>query len=383
MMPLLSIGFTHRTSDIAFRERLTPDGDQLAHWNEEVAGVAPHSVVLRTCGRFETFIDPGHADRTRAALLSLVRPLLEWLARRAGMATDEVALHGRILTGHRVASHLYRVAAGLDSAIPGEDHILGQVGRAFESAEARGAPGPILSAVFRGAVRAGRLVRSQTSIQKVGSSFSIVAIERLAQARAQGAARLLIVGSGTLASEIAVGTAGMKWDDVAVVGRHIDRARVVADLAAGRAVAFDQLPMELSAADVVVACTSSTTFTIRAEMLGCLDAADRGNARRRLLLDLGLPRNVDPEAARCTGVELLDLDQLAGGRRAKDGLAEAMGQAERVLAGELRRLRRWLIARKQHAASSKRQASAPRNTLDAHTRRSTTDLILAGREAVT
>lgn len=360
-MPLMSIGFTHRTSDIVVRERLTPDGEEVDRWSEVVSGIAPHFVILRTCGRFETFLESEATGRSWTTTEATFAPLFNWLARHAGMAVHQVAIHAHCLTGHRAAWHVYRVAAGLDSALPGEDHILGQVRRAFETAEARNTAGPVLSAVFRGAIHAGRVVRTRTPIQKVAASFSIVAVEQLSRARAKGAKRLLIVGSGTLAGEIAAGATGMNWTDVVVAGRHIDRARTVADLAAGRAVAFEHLPVELGTADVIVACTSSTTFTIRAGMLDCGQA--REHSRRRLILDLGLPRNVDPDVALVPGVELLDLDRLAAGRRAKQGLAEAVSQAEHVLAGEFRRLRRWMAARQKYATPFRFPTSAVREVM--------------------
>ncbi|GIK15375.1 MAG: hypothetical protein BroJett003_03390 [Planctomycetota bacterium] len=327
MIGLTYIGFTHRTAPLSVRERITPCAGEIEAYARQVRAFAGESAVLRTCGRFETFlaveacsaVDVQNADAPAAPGIV---PILALLSVRSGMPIPALRRHAMILHGDRVVAHLFRVAAGLDSPMLGEDHVLGQVSACLTNAQRLGTTGPILSALFRSAVRAGRRSRNESGIRQVASSFTGQAA-RLLRDRAASDGRprsLLVIGSGTMAAETLEAVKDVGWLRIVVAGRHASRTGELAARVAGRAVDLDSVAGELASADFVVACTSSTTPLLTTAIVR--DALrQRGACNLRnipLLIDLGMPRNVEPDVARLPGVELLDLEGLAG-RSGPDG----------------------------------------------------------------
>ncbi len=333
----------------------TPAG--LEVYRRSVQSIAAESAVLRTCGRFETFVVTVPVERCAASSTDApsvsAGGVLAALSAATGRCVAELGEHACVLTGDEAAAHLLRVAGGLDSPIPGEDHVLGQVRECFERARAEGSAGAMLSALFRAAIRAGRRVRSETGIQRVAASFTTAAADVLREARARGGGgRLLVIGSGAMAVEIAESAGACGYRDIVIAARHANRAAELAVRVGGRVVGFDELGGELAKADAVVACTSASTPLLTTRTCG--DALGRvrrtGSPRRNILLiDLGMPRNVEADVARLPSVELYDLDALA--RRHGAGAAPAgeseLRHAERIVEEELRRFQRWLAARER------------------------------------
>ncbi|MCC7291394.1 MAG: glutamyl-tRNA reductase [Phycisphaerales bacterium] len=356
MNRLLYVGFTHRTAPLSVRERIMPAPECLEAYRQRVHLIAEESAVLRTCGRFETFVVSAPVGRCStpgaAAAHASAESVLAVLSAVTGRCVAALGKHASVMAGDEAAAHLLRVAGGLDSPIPGEDHVLGQVRECFDRARAEGSAGAMLSALFRTAIRTGRRVRSETGIQRVAASFTDAAAEVLRERRARGGGgRLLVIGSGKMAAEIAERAGACGYGDIVIAARHASRATELARRVHGWVVGFEDMVSELARADAVVACTSASTPVLTARTFGAaLASVCKGGSRRNILLiDLGMPRNVEADVARLPGVELHDLDGLArrqgtGAERAGEA---ALRHAERIVQEELKRFQRWLAARER------------------------------------
>lgn len=288
------------------------------------------TVVVSTCLRTEVY---AVVDRFHDA----VADLQELFADRAGLSVEEMAEHLTVQFDAQVADHLFEVAAGLRSAVLGETEVLGQVRRAADRAVAERVAGPVLQELFRRAVQAGRRVRSATAIARGSLSLAHVASELVSE-HLDGSAhgqRVVVVGAGEMGAAVAVAL-GQAGAEVVVANRTFGRARAAAEVVGGRGVGIDRLPVELAAADAVVTCSGASMPVIGPEMIEPLVARRRREGRRHLVLvDLGMPRNIDPALREVAGVVLLDLgelraraDQAMASRRAEVGAAQAIVRAE-------------------------------------------------------
>ena len=332
-MKLALAGVSHHQAPLALRERVAIDLHAAASLARRLAsadGDGCEAVVLSTCNRTELYLarpaDDGLTDRADRALLELAGADATSLAPVAYRLTDESA-----------ALHLFRVAAGLDSMIPGEGEILGQVRDAFTA----GAPGPLLDRTFRMALHAGRRARVETAIGESPSSVPAAAAA-LAEQVFEGLAdrKVVLVGAGRT-SELTARNLLSRGAVVSVVAnRSVERAERLASTLGARGVPLDQLPDAVAEADVVVSSTSAPGLVLtHAE----LSAALRGRRGRPLLfVDLAVPRDIDPALAELDGCFVYDVDDLEAvvasslaGRR-----SEAV-EAERIVSAEAERFASW------------------------------------------
>jgi glutamyl-tRNA reductase len=330
-MRLALAGVSHHRAPLELRERVAVDLDGAAALARELSDAEGlETVVLSTCNRTELYVaaeqDEGVAERADRALLALAGPASEALAPVAYRLADESA-----------ALHLFRVAAGLDSMVPGEGEILGQVRDAFEA----GAPGPLLDRVFRMALHAGRRARVETSIGESPASIPAAAAALAQQVFEHlDGRRVVLVGAGRM-SELTARNLRSRGAEVAfVANRTLERAEHLADELEARAGTLDALAGALSDADIVVSSTSAPGYVLSADDLPPTLRARRG--RPLLLVDLAVPRDVDPALAAIDGCFVYDIDDLEAivssslaGRRA--GAVEA----ERIVAGEAERFHAW------------------------------------------
>ena len=288
-MRLALAGVSHHRAPLEVRERVAVDLDAAAELARELAasgGPAHEAVVLSTCNRTELYVAGGdglveHADR---ALLELAGPGAPALAPAAYRLADESA-----------ALHLFRVAAGLDSMVPGEGEILGQVRDAFEA----GSPGPLLGRTFRMALRAGRRARVETAIGESPASIPAAAAA-LAEQVFEGLAgrSVVLVGAGRTSELTARNLRSRGATISAVANRTPEHAERLAASFAARSAAIDELAGALSVADIVVSSTSAPGFVLGGESLVSVLRARRG--RPLLIVDLAVPRDVDPSLGRST-----------------------------------------------------------------------------------
>lgn len=339
MSELLALGVNHKTAPLELRERLALTETNAVDALRELTDAEGihEATAISTCNRTELYLvvsDPVEAESTALGVLT----------RRAGLRPTELLGHLYSLRAGEAAHHLFRVTAGLDSMILGEAEIQGQVKRAYELALVEGATGPILNRLFRGALAAGGRAREQTGIAEKGLSIPSVAVE-LAR-RALGdleQRRVLVIGAGETAELVARALTARGVTTVFVANRHYDRAIGLAQRFGGKAIRFEGIPEELRTADIVVSATHSPHHIVERDELEQVMAAREG--RPLLLVDIAVPRDVEPACREIAGVSVHDIDDVqriaernAGGRQ-----REAQ-RAEPILAAELARFERWLAS---------------------------------------
>ena len=334
---LLLVGVSHRTAPVAVRERLAVEPDAVAAALAELTAIGPvrEAAMLATCNRVELYVAVDDPDRAAAGLA-------EVLARRAGVAVGDLAEH---LYQHRDAAalrHLFRVASSLDSLVVGEPQILGQTKQAYEAAVQHGTAGAVLRTCFEeGAFRVARRVRRETAIARNPVSVSSVAVDFARQVVGDFARRhVLIVGAGKM-SELAARTLRTHGATLTVINRTRARAEELAKRFGADVADWNDLRGALIAADIVIASTGVQWSVLTLDLIKEVRKARRG--RQLCLLDIGVPRDVDPAAGELADIYLFDIDALqhqASAHRAER--EEEAAEAETVVEEELARfVKRW------------------------------------------
>jgi glutamyl-tRNA reductase len=339
MSELLALGVSHKTAPLDLRERLSlTEGSAVGALRELTAAEGIHeAAAISTCNRTELYLvvsDTVEAESTGLGVLT----------RQADIPPTDLLGHLYSHRGGEAARHLFRVTAGLDSMILGEAEIQGQVKRAYELALVEGGTGPILNRLFRGALAAGGRVRAETRIGEKGLSIPSVAVELARRTLGDLAdRRVLVVGTGETAELVARALVARGVRTVFVANRHYDRAIGLAQRFDGEAVRFEDLPEQLEAADIVVSATNSPHHIVERDDLAQVMATRAG--RPLLLVDIAVPRDVEPACREVPGVSLHDIDdvQQIAERNASGREAEAR-RAEPILAAELHRFERWLAS---------------------------------------
>jgi glutamyl-tRNA reductase len=264
------------------------------------------------------------------------------LARRAGIRPTELAEPIYSLRNCDAARHLFRVTAGLEAMIVGEAEIQGQVKRAYEQALAAGVTGPLCNRMFGAALATGKRVRSETAVSASRISVPSVAVDIARDAVGELAQRrVVILGTGDMAEGTAQALARGGVHTIFVANRRRERAAALAQRFEGRVVAFDALPAELEQADIVLASTSSPHHIVGHDELALVMRHRQG--RPLLLIDIAVPRDVDPLCAEIAGVTLYDIDDLQNvvSRNLEVREAEAY-RAEEIIEEEIQRFAGWL-----------------------------------------
>jgi glutamyl-tRNA reductase len=298
------------------------------------------AVILSTCLRTEVYavVERFHDG---------VAELQEFLATVVGSPVDALTDHFAVRFDDDVTSHLFSVAAGLDSAVLGESEVLGQVRRAWEKARTEQVSGPVLGALFRHAVETGKRVRSETAIARGITSLSHGAVALAARHRPDGlaGARILVVGAGEMGEGVTQALVGEGPTRVVLANRTADRSEgVVTGLAGagGMEVATASLAdLEglVAAADVVFTSVGTTLPLVDRALLGAA-LARRGPGPPLLVMDLGVPRNVEPAASDLDGLVLLDMDDLRSAvSDALSGREDEVAAADRIVTDEVERYR--------------------------------------------
>jgi glutamyl-tRNA reductase len=339
MSELLALGVSHKTAPLDLRERLSlTEGRAVGALGELTAAEGIHeAAALSTCNRTELYLivsDPVEAESTALGVLT----------RQAELRPTELLGHLYSVRSSEAVRHLFRVTAGLDSMIVGEAEIQGQVKRAYELALVEGATGPILNRLFRGALAAGGRTREETAIGERGVSIPSVAVELARRTLGDLAERrVLVIGAGETAELVARALVARGVATVFVANRHHDRAIGLAQRFGGAAVRFEELPEQLGQADIVVSATNSPHHIVERDELEVVMAGRE--ERQLLLIDIAVPRDVEPECREIPGVTLHDIDdfQQIVERNASGREAEAR-RAEPILEAEQDRFERWLAS---------------------------------------
>ncbi len=349
-MSLLAVGISHRTAPVTLLERFAMStADTVKALHELVdSEYVREAIVLATCNRVEVFAD---VDRFHGGVAEVSRVL----ARQAGAGIEEVSPYVTVHYEDRAAQHMFEVAAGLDSMVMGETQVLGQLRTAYALARKEGTVGRELHALAQHALRVGKRVHSETGIDKAGASLVSVALDRVEQRIGSLDGRpVLVVGAGSMGA-LAATTLARRGADVVVISRTHPSAHRLAESIGGRASALDRLTGELAVAEVLVSCTGASGLVIHRETV---ETAIGGRPDRPLaVVDLALPRDVDPRVAALPGVHLVDLaliqaDESGTGAVAGDDVAAARQLIETEVA---------LLSAEQRAATVAPTVSALRS----------------------
>jgi glutamyl-tRNA reductase len=359
-MSVLIIGLSHRSAPVATLERAAVTGDALGKLLHDVFQADPvaGTFVVSTCNRVEIYAE---VDKFHAGLSGIS----DLLARHSGVPLTELTPHLYVHYEDRAVQHLLAVTSGLDSMVVGETQILGQVRQSLALAREQGTLGRVLDDLGALALRAAKRAHAETGIDRAGANLVSVGVglaaARLGAGNGGGTDRplaglsVLVVGAGSMSS-LAVATAHrLGAAGIVIANRTPKRAERLAASVSGSTAALADLPAAVAAADLVISCTGADGLVITAGMVSDAlrlragstgTAATTGGARPLVLLDLALPHDVDPGAARLPGVTVLGLDALEDA-----GHAVAAAQAEDVAAV------RAIVAEEFAARVSARQAA--------------------------
>lgn len=350
---LVCLGLTHKTAPVTVRERFRPDPEQLRAILVGLTAQTRECVILDTCERFEIYAVARRPD-PRA-----------WFARLAdalGLPDKDPPPHFRLLTDDAVAAHLLRVAAGIESRLLGESHILNQVRHAFQTAADLDTIGPILFALFQTAIHTGRRVRREPLLTR--PSLAELAVQRIDPKPRDRRPTVVVVGAGRIAAEVTAVLA-RRSARIVIANRTLEPARTLARGVNAGAVELSDLPRTLRRADAAIVCTASPSFIINPRTLR------HGPRAAITLVDLSVPRNVDPRVTRIPGVRLILLDDLTHDRRPR---TQSIAAVNVVIQHQLDRWSRWRRARTVapritallRAAGNRTTGVTPRHKRDLH-----------------
>ncbi len=301
-MSILVIGVNHRSGPLSVLERVSVSADGIP---KAVATLASRDnirevAVLSTCNRTEIY---AVTEKFHGAY----DDIREFLGGIGGLTSDDLSAFVFAQHDEAAVEHLFEVAAGLDSAVIGESEILGQVKTAWEVAQSEGGARSTLNLLFRHAITAGKRARTETSIGRGTASMSHAAVEMAVERLGSlNGVQVLVVGAGAMGDGIAVALHHAGAGDIVVANRTAERGDALAQRVDGRAVGFDRLPEVLGSADLVLTCTGSEEPVITAELL----TLARKPLRPMLVVDIALPRDVEPAVGELPDVTVWDLDDL-------------------------------------------------------------------------
>jgi len=336
-MRICHVGLNHKTAPVELRERLAVPEVDIPHILQEIT--AHHAVrevaLLSTCNRVE-FTLVTHDPDTTIALMH------EWFAEHADLPMESVLEHMYSFTSEEAVRHLFTVAAGLDSLVLGEPQILGQVKSAYEHALSAGTAGHILHRLYQSTFAAAKRARSDTEIGRLAVNISSCAVELAKRIFGELAGKsVMLIGAGEMAELAARHLHGYGIEQILVANRTLERAAKLAQEFDGHALTLEQLPDYLDAADIVISSTGANTYVLLPEPIQ--KAAEKRNGKPMFLVDIAVPRDIDPRVGDLEGIYLYDIDDLQqvvqGNRESRE---KAAGEARALLEGDAQEFLAWL-----------------------------------------
>jgi glutamyl-tRNA reductase len=342
-MTVLALGLNHATAPLDLRGRFAFSPEQLApalRGLRERLSRSPEVAIVSTCNRTELYV----ADATAGRNL-LASPAVDWLAQMGGVQSHTLREHSYVLEDGAAARHAFRVASGLDSMVLGEPQILGQMKQAVREADTAGTLGTTLHQMFQRSFAVAKEVRTSTEIGAHSISMAAAAV-RLASQLFEDLRELkvLFVGAGEMIELVATHFAARNPRLLAVANRTLERGEKLASRFGAEAMRLADLPQRLAEFDVVVSCTASSLPIIG---LGAVERALKARKHRPMfMVDLAVPRDIEPEVARLSDVYLYTVDdlsalvQVAGEKR-----QAAVQQAEAIIETGVQGFVHWLDQR--------------------------------------
>jgi glutamyl-tRNA reductase len=335
-MNLLLMGLNHRTAPVALRE-------QLAFSREGVAAALLlfhqqfpdyEAAIISTCNRVEILVS-GKDEAVDAG------EIMRFLSQTRDVPVATFRSHLYKIEDRHAIRHMLRVVSGLDSMVIGEAQIVNQLKQAYQLAHEQSTAGPVLHRLFHHAFGVSKRIRTDTAIDEAKTSISSLAVDVIRKALPDlEQRRTLIVGAGEMAQLTAkyLQAAGMR--NFAVTTRTFMNARALAEGCGGVAIPFDQLDQQIAEADVVITATSCPTAFLKVQRIQ--RAQEIRGGRELLLVDLSVPRNIEPETAGIAGVQLFDVDAL--GKMVTENYRQRLGQVElceKIVEEEVDAFEKW------------------------------------------
>ena len=335
-MPLYALGLNHATAPLRVREQVAFHMDTLATALRDLLAQprVKEAAILSTCNRTEVYFNGGDAE-----------PVVHWLESFHRVPESSLSRYVYTLPQERAVPHAFRVASGLDSMVLGEPQILGQMKQAVKTAEAAGSLGLVLNRLFQRTFAVAKDVRTHTDIGSTSISMAAAAV-KLAERifPSIGAQRVLLIGAGEMIDLCATHFVARQPKSITVANRTLERGAQLASRVRGDAITLNELPEHLARYDIIVTSTASSLPILGKGML------ERAIKARRhapmFIVDLAVPRDVEPEAAELDDVFLYSVDDLAN--IVKDNLqirVEAVREAEAMIAAQSENFLRWLEGR--------------------------------------
>jgi glutamyl-tRNA reductase len=334
-MSVLVVGISHNSAPVSLLEQVALDDDGVPKLVSDAAASehVSEATVISTCNRVEIYTE---VDRFHGSVETLSRLLVG----RAGETTEAMLPHLYVHYDDAAVSHLFQVAAGLDSMAVGEGQILGQTREALRLGQELGTVGPALNVLFQQALRVGKRSRAETGIDQVAPTLVSAALDRSHEAVGGVAGKnVVVVGAGAMAGLATATVSRLGAAQIRVVNRTSGRADRLATEYGARAVALDDLRSELGAADILITCTGASGTLISRDML----AESRDGDRPLSVIDVALPHDVDPSVASLPGVTLIGLAQLAAALHESEAGREVV-EVRRIVGEEVTS---FLAARRQ------------------------------------
>lgn len=332
-MSVLVVGISHNSAPVSLLERVALDEDGVQKLIADAAASehVSEATVISTCNRLEIYTE---VERFHGSVEAISRLLVE----RAGAQTEAMLPHLYVHYDDGAISHLFQVAAGMDSMAVGEGQILGQTREALRRGQELGTVGSALNVLFQQALRVGKRTRAETGIDQVAPTLVTAALTQSRTGDLAGTC-VVVVGAGAMAGLATATVSKLGAADIAVVNRSTERAERLAAQYGGRAVPLEHLAAEIGGADVLISCTGSAGTLIGRELV----ASARETDRPLTIIDLALPHDVDPAVAELPGVNLVGLAELAEALHDSETGAEVL-EVRRILGEEVTA---FLAARRQ------------------------------------
>ncbi len=297
------MGLNHQTAPLELREKLSVSRHRLPRTLSQLKDKLGCGVLISTCNRLEIYLN-SHQENLYEACISFIRQTFN---------VSEQELNGFIYacTDQAAVEHLFRVTSGLDSMLIGEYEVLGQVKTAYKAAEEAGVLDLTLRKLFESALSSGRRIREETAISHNALSISSVAVS-LAEPKINGwdTTHMLVIGTGE-ASRLVIDIArGKGLKNLVIASRHAEKASIAASEIGAMACSYEELDQTLLKSDVVIAAAVSSQYILNRQQV--INLMGQRQQRPLLIIDIGVPRNIDPEIGNLSGVTLYNIDHLLG-----------------------------------------------------------------------
>jgi glutamyl-tRNA reductase len=314
-MSLVCLGLNHKTAHVDVRERVAVAPAHLAAALEEIraSGLIEETVILSTCNRVEIYAASSHHASVGGSAdnsAEVQQALLDYFIDHFELEPEHEKEFFRF-SGEAAARHLFEVSGGLDSMVLGETEIFGQVKQAYADAQAEGTTRRVLNKLFQQAFTVGKVVRSNSQITRGSTSVGSVAVDLAEKIFGDlSGCRVMVVGAGDMSRRVGKSLKSRGADSIVVSNRSYDKAEALAAEMDGEAVRFDAWESVIHDVDIIISSTSAPHVLIGAEMIA--EAMEKRRRRSLFLIDIAVPRDIDPLVNEVENVYLYDIDALDG-----------------------------------------------------------------------